>query len=383
MGIPARSSSSVAASQASAIPYRVVVIEDSAVIRGMMSRWLSEDDEFDVVARYGNATSTLKRIGDVETEVVVLDIESRSLNGMGLLSQLLERDPTLKILAVATSERGAAMAKSKAADVIVRSAVTREVTTSTIFRRDFLELSRHLGQAYRRDNNELRSKERRAPKVNVKVTPARSIGGAGDAYTLVQPSKVKPRILAVGSSTGGPKALYEVFSSLRGELKVPVVITQHMPPMFTSILAEHLTKASGAVAKEGENGERVVAGTIYVAPGDMHMVLTGNEIDLRIELNQGPEENFCRPSVDPLFRSVAKIFGPSALCLILTGMGQDGCEGSKDIVKAGGTVVAQDEETSVVWGMPGAVAKAGLCADVLPLTRIGPRAISLLKGVVR
>lgn len=354
----------------------------------MMSRWLGESDDFEVVARYGNASSALNRISQAEAEIVILDVDAGKIDGTGLLSQLLELDPTFKVLAVTASGddkvKGSAAIKALgAAKVLVRSAVTREVTTSKVFRQEILDSSLELGRAYRRENKEARSIKRRPVPVKVAVKPGGAGTNSSEQYTMAVPSAVKPRILAVGSSTGGPKALFEVFSSLKGCLKVPVVITQHMPPMFTSILAEHLTKASGTVAKEGEHGERVRPGHIYVAPGDQHMVLVGSETDLRIELNQGPEENFCRPSVDPLFRSVAKIFGNRALCLMLTGMGQDGCEGSKDIVKAGGTVVAQDEESSVVWGMPGAVAKAGLCAEILPLTQIGPRADSLLKGVVK
>lgn len=388
MGTPARSSPSVSTGRANAFPFRVVIVEDSAVIRGMMARWLSESDDFEVVARYGSASSALNRITQAEAEIVILDVDAEKMDGKGLLSKLLERDPTFKVLAVTTSGDdkvigSAAMKSLGAAKVLVRSSVTREVTTSKIFRQELLDSSLELGRAYRRENKDARSRKRRTVQVKVAVKPEGQGTGSSREYTLVAPSAVKPRILAVGSSTGGPKALYEVFSSLKGCLSVPVVITQHMPPMFTSILAEHLTKASGTVAKEGEHGERVRPGYIYVAPGDQHMVLVGSEADLRIELNQGPEENFCRPSVDPMFRSVAKIFGQRALCLMLTGMGQDGCEGSKEIVKAGGTVVAQDEETSVVWGMPGAVAKAGLCAEILPLTKIGPRANSFLKGMVK
>lgn len=358
------------------------------MIRGMMSRWLGESGDFEVVARFGNASSALSRISQVEAEIVILDVNAEKLDGTGLLSKLLERDSTFKVLAVTASDgdkaKGSAAMKKLGADkILVRPAVTREVTTSKVFRQEILDSSLELGRAYRRSNKKVRSTKRRPVQVNVAVKPDGAGTSSPERYTMAAHSVVKPGILAVGSSTGGPKALYEVFSSLKGCLNVPVVITQHMPPMFTAILAEHLTKASGTAAKEGEHGERVLPGHIYVAPGDQHMVLVGSETDLHIELNQGPEENFCRPSVDPMFRSVAKIFGRKALCLMLTGMGQDGCEGSKDIVKAGGTVVAQDEETSVVWGMPGAVAKAGLCAEILPLTQIGPRANSLLKGVVK
>jgi two-component system chemotaxis response regulator CheB len=164
---------------------------------------------------------------------------------------------------------------------------------------------------------------------------------------------------------------------------VPVIITQHMPPTFTAILAEHLAQASGRPAAEGKTGDVLTPGSIYVAPGGHHMEIVRDRGRVTIALNDRPPENFCRPSVDPLFRSVAQIYGQRALALVLTGMGSDGREGGRAIVAAQGTVVAQDEASSVVWGMPGAVAMAGLCSAVWPLDRIGPQLKSLLAGGAR
>lgn len=383
---PARSGATIAN------PYRVVIIEDSAVIRGMMSRWLTESGDFEVLARYGTGAVALGKLADIEAEVVILDVDAPKLDGVDLLPKLIESDSAIKILAITTSRtdkvRGESVLRAiGAAGVLERSSVMREVTTSKDFPVDLIRTVKSLGLAFRNDNKGPRSKKRSVPAFKANVSSGTrsptSVPIEGPGYSLAKHSSMKPQILAVGSSTGGPKALYEVFSSMKTMLDVPVVITQHMPPLFTSILAEHLAKASGMSAREGEHGERVVPGRIYVAPGDKHMVLTGTQSDLRIELNQGPEENFCRPSVDPLFRSVARIFGNRSLCLVLTGMGQDGCSGAKDVVAAGGTVIGQDEETSVVWGMPGAVAKAGLCAEIIPLNKIGPRVTSLLKGMVK
>ena len=392
MVVTARPSPPIRSGVTVASPYRVVIIEDSAVIRGMMSRWLTESGEFEVVARYGTGASALNRLSDAKAEIVILDVDAPKLDGVDLLPKLIKKDPTLKILAVTISKtdkvRGeSALRAVGATKVLERPSETREVTTSKDFPANLLRTVKSLGVAYRNDNDEPRSKKGSAAKRNVNVSTvaknSASVPAKATSYSLVKHSQVKPQIFAIGSSTGGPKALYEVFSNIKSRLDVPVVIAQHMPPLFTGILAEHLTKASGMSAREGVHGEKVLPGHIYVAPGDQHMVLTGTQSDLRIELNQGPEENFCRPSVDPLFRSVARIFGSKSLCLILTGMGQDGCGGAKDIVSAGGTVVAQDEASSVVWGMPGAVAKAGLCAEIIPLDKIGPRVTSLLKGVVK
>jgi two-component system chemotaxis response regulator CheB len=189
------------------------------------------------------------------------------------------------------------------------------------------------------------------------------------SYQLRKSALLPPQIVVIGSSTGGPQALVAVISAMAPQLNVPVLITQHMPPTFTSILAESLGRVSGLKCVEGANGMMLERGCVYVAPGDYHMIIKGKGGP--IELNQNPPENFCRPAVDPLFRSVAAAYGASALAVVLTGMGSDGREGSRSIVGAGGTVIAQDEETSVVWGMPGAVAQAGLAAAVLPLNSVG------------
>jgi len=177
-------------------------------------------------------------------------------------------------------------------------------------------------------------------------------------------------VIAIGSSTGGPQALFTVLARMGGAIKVPVLVTQHMPATFTTILAEHLAQASGMPAAEGRDGEAVVGGRIYVAPGDFHMTVTLEGSNKIIRLTKEPPENFCRPAVDPMLRSVAAVYGRNALAIILTGMGRDGLRGAQALTAAGGSVIAQDEATSVVWGMPGAVATAGLCNAVLPLQDI-------------
>ncbi|MBX6323168.1 MAG: chemotaxis protein CheB, partial [Rhodospirillaceae bacterium] len=177
---------------------------------------------------------------------------------------------------------------------------------------------------------------------------------------------------AIGSSTGGPQALLSVLRDIGPALTVPVLITQHMPPTFTTIMARHLATAAGAEAAEARDGEPVRGGRIYVAPGGLHMTVTAEGRDRTIRLDRAPPENFCRPAVDPMLRSVARAYGRRALAVILTGMGRDGTAGARAVAEAGGTVVAQDEPSSVVWGMPGAAVEAGVCDAVLPLAEIGP-----------
>jgi two-component system chemotaxis response regulator CheB len=190
-----------------------------------------------------------------------------------------------------------------------------------------------------------------------------------------------PRVLLIGSSTGGPQALMALVADLGPVIdRYPVLITQHMPPTFTTILAEHLGRASHRPAHEAVDGEIIKAGQIYLAPGGRHMRVVRHGAEAHIALDDGPAVNFCKPAVDPLFTSAIDIWQGSILALILTGMGSDGMRGGKEIVAAGGSVIAQDEATSVVWGMPGAAANAGICAAVLPLDQIAPKLVRLFSG---
>lgn len=194
-------------------------------------------------------------------------------------------------------------------------------------------------------------------------------------------SNVAPRVLLIGSSTGGPQALTRLFGEIGKSIgNIPVLVTQHMPATFTAILAEHLTKASGRRAAEGAHGEPLMPGRIYVAPGGRHMVIGKEGGDTVVHLNDLPPVNFCKPAVDPLFQSAVPFFGAAILSVVLTGMGHDGAAGAKVIAQAGGSVIAQDEESSVVWGMPGAVAQAGAASEILPLGQIGAKIIRLLSG---
>jgi two-component system chemotaxis response regulator CheB len=190
-----------------------------------------------------------------------------------------------------------------------------------------------------------------------------------------------PRVLLIGSSTGGPQALMALVTDLGPVIdRCPVLITQHMPPTFTTILAEHLGRASHRPAHEAVDGEVIKAGRIYLAPGGRHMRVVRHGAEAHIALDDGPAVNFCKPAVDPLFTSAIDIWQGSILALILTGMGSDGMRGGKEIVAAGGSVIAQDEASSVVWGMPGAAANAGICAAILPLNQIAQKVVRVFAG---
>jgi two-component system chemotaxis response regulator CheB len=283
--------------------------------------------------------------------------------------------------------RGAAISlealQMGAADFVPKPTSTAEVGSSAAFARELIEKTLAFGARSRVTRSISRPGTDPARKAGAQATTGDTAKRSGGIYgnapiVLRRVGLEKPRVLAIGSSTGGPQALFRLFDSLKG-IRLPVLLTQHMPPHFTAILAEHLARITGMACREAEDGEPLVESRIFVAPGDFHMIVEdkGNN-KLVVRKTKTPPENFCRPAVDPMLRSIAQCFGGRCLTLILTGMGQDGMIGGREIVRAGGTIVAQDEATSVVWGMPGAVATAGLCSAVLPLDRIAAHLRTLI-----
>jgi two-component system chemotaxis response regulator CheB len=255
-----------------------------------------------------------------------------------------------------------------AADYIAKPGATA-LTTADAFKRELVAKIKALGEAKRKTAGIAQPAKRARPDA---ARPALQRIPDSRPIALRAASPDPFEVLAIGSSTGGPQALFQLLTSLHGTLSRPIFITQHMPSTFTTILAEHISRSTGWPAAEGVDGEIVRQARVYIAPGDFHMLVelaSGGEKIIR--LNRAPAENFCRPAVDPMLRSLAQVHGRRLLTVILTGMGHDGLDGSKAVTAAGGTVVAQDEATSVVWGMPGAVATAGLCSAVLPLAEIG------------
>ncbi len=259
------------------------------------------------------------------------------------------------------------------------------------FRRELIEKIRHIGSR-RLGRPVLRARAPITPAApaslpRVEAAPALAPAahhphGKIHHVTTIRPMpRIVPKVLLIGSSTGGPQALTEVVGHIgRITDRIPVLITQHMPPTFTTILAEHLSRVAGRPVREGVDGEPVVAGRIYLAPGGIHMRVKKRDGHPVIVLEDSAPVHFCKPAVDPLFMSAAEIWGSATLGVILTGMGTDGTDGGSAIVAAGGAIFAQDEETSVVWGMPGAAAEAGICSAVLPLTDIAPKIVKVFSG---
>jgi two-component system chemotaxis response regulator CheB len=353
-------------------PVRVMVVDDSAVIRGLISKALEADPGIKVVHSASNGQMAVEIAGRSNIEVVVLDVEMPVMDGLTALPKLLAAKPGLQVVMASTLTRRNADISLKAleagaADYVAKPS-SSELVSAENFKRELTSKVKELGKAYRRKHPESATA---VPTVTRRVVPVAPAGPPAP-ISLRPEATIQPEILAIGSSTGGPQALFKVLGGLGGKTDLPILVTQHMPATFTAILAEHIAQASRIPTAEARDGEPVMRGRIYVAPGDIHMTVAIEDGKKVIRLLKSAPENFCRPAVDPMLRSVAATYGAHSMVLILTGMGSDGRKGSSTVVAAGGTVVAQDEATSVVWGMPGCVAKAGLCSAVLPLPEIAP-----------
>ncbi len=370
-------------------PIRVMVVDDAIVVRSLLARWVDAEPDMQVIASLRTGREAVARIEECDADVVVLDIDMPELDGISALPLLLQKKRDLVVIMVSTFTRRSAEISLRALalgakDYIPKPETTREATTSVEFRRELIEKIGTLGRNRLAPGVHARASE---PALTPLGKPAAMPRGrklpAHEAEPLrLRPfSPVPPRVLLIGSSTGGPQALTALLEKLPAAVdRAPVLIAQHMPPMFTTVLAEHLSRAGGRGAHEAEDGEPVLAGGIYVAPGGRHMRVVRDGAAIRIALGDDPPINFCRPAVDALFSSAAPLWGAASLALVLTGMGADGTHGATDIVAAGGSVIAQDEATSVVWGMPRSVAQAGLCSAVLPLDQIAPKIIRLFSG---
>ena len=371
---------------------RVMVVDDSALVCGLLTRWIEAEAGLAVVAALRSGREAIEQLERADPDVVILDVDMPDMDGISALPHLMAKRRDLVVIMASTLTRRNAEVSMRAlalgaADYIPKPEAAGEITTSSSFHRELIEKIRALGS-----RRKWRSMQARAPHPAAAVSPARAdlrhvaspeIAPTSEhALVKLRPFPVTmPRVVLVGSSTGGPQALNSFIASLNGVIDAaPVLIVQHLPPTFTTILAEHLARASGRVTREAVAGEPVHAGQIYIAPGGRHMRVVRRDGTPSVALDDGPPVNFCKPAVDHLFSSAAEVWGPRSLAVVLTGMGSDGARGAADIVAAGGSVIAQDEATSVVWGMPGSVAHAGLCSAVLPLDQIAPRIVRLICG---
>lgn len=341
---------------------RVMLVDDSAIVRGLMARALKDDPQIAVVATASDGEMALNMINDYQVDVLILDIEMPNMDGITALPKLLQASPKTKIIMASTlTERNASISLEAlslgASDYVPKPSSRENREALDDFYRELTQKVKALGGA-------------KHPVLAKSLAAATPAGGSRSASSWKMP-KQDVKAIAIASSTGGPKALTSVLGGLNGVCtSVPVFITQHMPPKFTALLAEHLTKDTGCKVVEASDGMKAEAGTFYIAPGDYHMIPVTEGAALKITLNQNPPVNFCRPAADPMFDALAHIYRAHLLGVVLTGMGSDGKNGAHTIVEHGGTVIAQDEATCVVWGMPRAVAQANLCTEVLAVDDI-------------
>jgi two-component system chemotaxis response regulator CheB len=339
---------------------RVMVVDDSAVVRGLISRQLNAESGIGVVATAANGELALAELARREVDVVVLDIEMPVMDGLTALGEIVARYPAVRVVMASTLTRRNAEISLKALHLGASDYVAKPETG--------------LGAA-EEFRQELTAKIRALAARRPPAAPVRAVSQTAPAAAPAAPARsprTRPGVILIGASTGGPPALLKLFAALRGAVEQPILLTQHMPPTFTALLAEQLTRAGERPCAEARDGDRIKPGHCYVAPGGWHMIVAREGAMPVLRLNQDPPENFCRPAVDPLFRTAARVFGSGALGVILTGMGSDGALGCEALARAGGHFIVQDEASSVVWGMPGAAAATGLAGGVVPLDQIGP-----------
>ncbi|HUC30217.1 MAG TPA: chemotaxis response regulator protein-glutamate methylesterase [Candidatus Acidoferrum sp.] len=338
-------------------PVRVLVVDDSVVVRKLVCEALALNSDVAVAGTASSGAIALARIPQVNPDVITLDIEMPGMNGIQTLTEIRKLYPKLPVIMFSTlTERGAAVTL-EALSLGASDYMTKPTNSES------------LAGAMEQVRREL-------------IFKIVSLGRRNSVLSCPPVSACKRQlgvhridVLTIGVSTGGPKALAQVIPCLPAEFPVPVVVVQHMPPLFTRLLAERLNSQSRLAVQEAEPGKTLEPGRVWIARGDHHLTVARKGAHIVLNLNQEPPENFCRPAVDVLFRSVAEVYGPSTLAIVMTGMGSDGARGVAHIREAGGEIFVQDEPSSVVWGMPGAIVSAGMADKICPLPEISQEII--------
>jgi two-component system chemotaxis response regulator CheB len=341
---------------------RILVVDDSVVIRKLLSDSLSKEASFEVVGTAGDGRIALAKMSQLHPDLVTLDIEMPVMNGLETLAEIRKTDHRIPVIMFSTlTERGAVATLDAlslgASDYATKPsntggpAVAIEQIRAELIPKIKALCAAQLGMEA--NPGIARSKTVIAPAASVPARPRK-------------PGK-RIEIVAIGTSTGGPNALAHVIPLVPKDFPVPIVVVQHMPPIFTRFLAERLANSSEIRVEEGQAGAALEPGKAWIAPGNYHMTVSRMAHEKRLKLNQDAPEHSCRPAVDVLFRSVAEVYGGGVLGVVMTGMGSDGVLGAQRIHAAGGEVIVQDEATSVVWGMPGLVQAAGEADGVFPL----------------
>ena len=350
-------------------PIQIMIVDDSVVIRRILAKLLSRDPDLAVIGTAANGRIAVDQIPQMKPDVIILDLEMPELDGFGVLEFLRKNHPGIRTIVFSTlSQRGASQTIEAlslgASDYSTKPSSMVSGTDDASVAQVSEELIRKIKQLGLHRKGDFGG----LPLESGGPGPAAAARGSSGAENRKNRSF---KAVAVGISTGGPEALLKMLPVFSKSFPVPILIVQHMPPVFTKLLSDRLASSSRIRVVEASEGMKLEAGTAYIAPGNFHMEVSKERGENRIRLNQNPQENSCRPSADVLFRSVAKAFGGQALGVIMTGMGQDGYRGLKEMKAEGACVLAQDEASSVVWGMPASVVQEGMADQVVPLSKMG------------
>jgi len=339
-------------------PVRILIVDDSVVFRKMLNDLLASDPEIVVAGTAGDGIQALARISELKPDLVTLDIDMPGMDGLETLVEIRKLYPKLPVIMFSIlTERGAAATL----DALARGASDYVAKPSP---------SETPECSHERVRREL------IPKIKslcAERVPRPPPGPWPIPVSARPPARID--VVAIGTSTGGPSALSDLISQLPADFPVPIVIVQHMPPLFTRLFAERLNTLAKLDVREGKEGQKLWRGQVWIAPGDHHMTVARKGTNFLLGLNHDPHENSCRPAVDVLFRSVAQTYGANVLAVVLTGMGADGTQGAGVVREAGGEVIVQDEQSSVVWGMPGNVVAARQADHVFPLSGIATEVV--------
>jgi len=336
---------------------RILVVDDSVVARRVISDILSEESDFEVVGTAPNGRLALTKIERLDPDLVTLDIDMPELDGIETLAAIRRSHPRTRVIMVSNHTQRGASITVEALFLGASDYVTKAAKSSS------------------REGARLYLREQLVPKVRALSFSATIARTKAPAKIRVVPARKKTlpavEVLVIGASTGGPNALTEVLEALPADFQVPVLIVQHLPKNFTKFFAQRLDAACALTVREATNGTRIAPGTVWIAPGDLHLETHSTARGVELATTDGPLVNSCRPAADVLFRTAARCYGAATLAVVLTGMGQDGLDGCRKIREVGGQIIVQDKATSVVWGMPGQVTEAGLAEAVLPISEVG------------
>jgi two-component system chemotaxis response regulator CheB len=366
-----------------AIP--VAIVDDSALVRGLLAKWLGATPGIEVVGQFGGGREIIDAVGALKPRIVLLDLSMPDMDGMTALPQILARGGETRVIVVSSLSRHGAELTVRAlmlgaADYLPKPSSQFDAATSVEFRAALVAKVLAVGAG--------------TPSPVAATTPAHrayreaavaSMAQAADPGNLRALRSIAPSAIMIGASTGGPQALLAMLNAMRSAIsRIPIVIAQHMPPIFASTFAQHLRDHGGFPTREVQDGMALLPGTLYLAPGGCHSIVTLRP-DGRPALALRPAEirGPWRPSIDLLFGSAAEVFGEKCLALALTGMGRDGTEGARTLAEQRANILVQDEASSVVWGIPGSIAEAGLASAMLSPQKLGELAVALVEGRTR